>query len=333
LDLSVISPKRHILMPDGHITVSFKSESITTSTSNSLLVTMVVPSMTRYVCLLVLCNLSALTPVASFAPPGQGASALQKNVPAPIIQQPTPLPRGAGCLTVLRSSSRKTDHDYERTDDTDDIDEDAINELISERIQARKNGYYKRADVILDELYQKHGVMVQDHEKTWQAGGARRQVDPNKNNDDPYVQSGHSEADTLSSDDIAHIQDRLAQRVRAKKKRDFRAADAIREELREQFNVYIEDRKRAWSVGGNFGTDSSGRKAQNDLSYSKSAHSLDAKDLEEYILAQIEKRTAARKSRNYEESDEIREALKVEHNVHINDRLQEWSVGGDFGYN
>jgi cysteinyl-tRNA synthetase len=295
---------------------------------------MVLPSIMRYVCLLVLCTLSALKPVASFAPlSNKGASVVLSHVPAPITQQPTPVSRGL--LTVLQSSaSRKTDHDYERTDDTSDIDEDVINELISERIQARKNGYYKRADVILDELYQKHGVMVQDHEKTWRAGGARREPDPNRNNDDPYVQSGHSEgADTLSSDDIDHIQDRLAQRVRAKKKRDFRAADAIREELREQFNVYIEDRKRAWSVGGNFGVDSSGRKAQNDLSYSRSAHSLDAKDLEEYILAQIEKRTAARKSRNYEESDAIREALKVEHNVHINDRLQEWSVGGDFGYN
>ena len=49
------------------------------------------------------------------------------------------------------------------------------------------------------------------------------------------------------------IQDLWAERVEAKRMRDFGAVDAIRGELMEEYNVNINDRNREWSVGGGGG--------------------------------------------------------------------------------
>jgi hypothetical protein len=49
------------------------------------------------------------------------------------------------------------------------------------------------------------------------------------------------------------------------------------------------------------------------------------------VQAQVDERMRAKRTRNYDLSDSIRDNLFREFDVTIHDKINEWSVGGDFG--
>jgi cysteinyl-tRNA synthetase len=110
-------------------------------------------------------------------------------------------------------------------------------------------------------------------------------------------------------------------------------ADRIRDELKAEYNVFIEDRLRQWSVGGDFGPDSAARDESRFKPWTMCAYSepLIDEDQESAILVQLEERNEAKAARNFDAADDIRDFLLSEYNVVIDDRLREWSIGGDFG--
>jgi len=66
---------------------------------------------------------------------------------------------------------------------------------------------------------------------------------------DDYVMNRESKMSTdLNEDAIDYIQQRLKERSEYKKNREYQAADVIRDELRDEYSVSIDDRTREWSV-------------------------------------------------------------------------------------
>lgn len=63
-------------------------------------------------------------------------------------------------------------HDYTRdaSRDNSNVDEQAVNQLLSDRLQARKSRDFDTADAIRDELLKTHSVGVYDRERTWRTG-------------------------------------------------------------------------------------------------------------------------------------------------------------------
>jgi cysteinyl-tRNA synthetase len=249
-------------------------------------------------------------------------------------------------------------HDYLPSPDAGPIrseySESDIHALLAERLQAKMQRDFFTADKIQDEL-RGAGVSIHDGLKEWRADGIRIEADnkvklgdaagrngrnsqsrgaaaPRKDNRNrAYTQSEYS--DEISANDVQQIQELVAERLGAKQARDFHTADDIRDELRGNWNVLIEDRLRQWAVGGDFGPEHaaiSGAEQKKD-GYVRSVHSWTVDEHEDYILNQIEKRSQAKKNRNYAISDAIRDELIKDYDVHINDRLMEWSRGGDFG--
>jgi cysteinyl-tRNA synthetase len=160
--------------------------------------------------------------------------------------------------------------------------------------------------------------------------GRARNDRPNK----AYARSAHS-TDVEGAED-SHIDALVNERGDCKTTRDFEKADSIRNELQTKFNVLIDDRLREWSVGGDFGEEHNNLRdiasAFNNRGYEKSATSkqLSPED-EEVVKARLEVRSQAKKDRDFTTADEIREELAAGFDVVIQDKLKQWSVGGDFG--
>lgn len=249
-----------------------------------------------------------------------------------------------------------TGHDYEVSSEAGPIQsmysEPEIHELIAERLQCKMSRDFNTADAIQADLIAA-GVYVHDGLKEWRADGqtfgdyngtgnsAGPGVTRGSRNDRsrPYEQSTYSvtqseDGTSFSADDLAEFQSLVEERSQAKMNRDYVTADAIREDLRAQ-SILIDDKLKEWSVGGDFGPDASSYSQDKDRPYAKSQLSaaLETNDdgLEDMIQSELERRGQAKQDRDFDVADSIREELASKYNVIINDRLREWSVGGDFG--
>mmetsp|Transcript_75663 Transcript_75663/g.212113 ORF Transcript_75663/g.212113 Transcript_75663/m.212113 type:complete len:474 (-) Transcript_75663:36-1457(-) len=222
--------------------------------------------------------------------------------------------------------------------------EPEVHELLAERLQAKMSRNYNLADEIQSQLISS-GVYVHDGLKEWRADGVpfgdigRNDGRPGRtqgsasDRDRPYSKSIYS-ADA-AGDDEDTIQDLVDQRSKFKQLRAYDKADAIKEELLTEYEVYLDDRGRQWSVGGDFGKEFNNQRemdaAFRDRGFTKSASSLDISPQDEdYVVARLEERSQAKRDRNFDVADSIREELDEEFNIMINDKLRLWSVGGDF---
>ena len=241
-------------------------------------------------------------------------------------------------------------HDYERSPDAgpnqSDLDESRIHELLAGRLQAKLSRDFSVADGIQSQLLSA-GVFVHDGMKEWRADGVPfgdvskadgrpgRTTGSRSDRNQPYQRSQYSQ--DLSGGISGSLIDKILQeRLKFKQQRDYDKADAIIEGLQTKYNVFVDDRLREWSVGGDFGEV---HNAQREMStsirqrgYAKSQESLplSAED-EDYVMEKIDERSMAKQDRDFEAADAIRDALVEEFNVVINDRKKLWSVGGDFG--
>jgi cysteinyl-tRNA synthetase len=237
-------------------------------------------------------------------------------------------------------------HDYTASSDagpvSSAITEDEIHALLAERLQYKMSRQFQDADRVQEQLLS-NGVYVHDARKEWRADGVMfgdyaneggkpsRERGSRSDRNRPYAQSEYSDGEVLTSEQLQSIENLLSRRSGAKQTRNYRVADDIRDELKNDFNVFIEDRLRQWSVGGDFGPDQPGFDDMN-RSYTISAHSQPVTPADEaLIITELEKRSEAKKSRDFETADAIRDNLMDNFNVAVNDRLREWSIGGEFG--
>ncbi len=243
-----------------------------------------------------------------------------------------------------------TGHDYEMAPDAGaiavDVSESEIHEMIAARLRAKMSRNFDEADEIQAQLTDA-GVYVHDARKEWRADGimfgdyANSDGRPGQERGSrrdremaPFEQSPYSAGiDTLTEDEMADITRLVSQRNGAKLSRNYQTADRIRDELKAEYNAFLEDRLRQWSIGGDFGPDSPARDASRFKPWTLSSYSepLIDEDQESAILVQLEERNEAKAARNFDAADDIREFLLSEFNVVIDDRLREWSIGGNFG--
>ena len=104
----------------------------------------------------------------------------------------------------------------------------------------------------------------------------------------------------------------------AKSNRDFDAADEIRNYLLSEFNVAIDDRLREYSVGGNFGLSSS-KKRMGDAFVRRGGGDL-TPEQEAEIVDLVEVRAQAKKKRDFNAADELRDILDTQFSVKVDDK-------------
>jgi len=220
------------------------------------------------------------------------------------------------------------------------MSEAEVHAAIAERLVAKLRRDFGTADRLQFELAGA-GVFMDDRNKLWRADGVpfnesgagdRPQSDRNR----PYAQSRHS-GELPEGADRAEVERRVAERDGCKKGGEYRAADALRDELLDTYGVVVDDRIREWSVGGSFGKHEDLKRATSaaikNRSYARAASSreLPASVDGAAVQARIDARSAAKANRDFDQADAIRAELAEEHDIVFNDEIKMWSVGGDFG--
>eukprot|EP00979_Chaetoceros_neogracilis_P001123 scaffold197_cov268-Chaetoceros_neogracile.AAC.38 len=251
-------------------------------------------------------------------------------------------------------------HDYKRdtSSDTSNVDVDAVNGLLGERLRARKKGDFDIADKIRDQLTADHKVTVFDKDKLWATGynggqqgfnrggtrgdrGGRGGRGGMQRRDRDFGPNGHDYAPCAEAGPISstmsepEIHSKVAERLIAKMRRDWETADRVQFELVDA-GVFINDKTKEWRADGvNFIDPSEGRRPQSDRNrpYVQSKHSQTLPENAQYeqISQLVLQRTEHKQDKNFIEADYIRESLVKDFNIVIDDRVREWSVGGSFG--
>ena len=252
-------------------------------------------------------------------------------------------------------------HDYVRDTEADNsnIDIDQVNDLIAERVAARKERRFDEADVIRDQLLHELGVLLRDKDRVWRSGcspggsgqswlrggsGRGGVQQPQQRGRNSFGPKGHDynlspdagpNQSALSDSEIDGL---LAERLQCKLCRDFYGADQIQQELFSA-GVWVHDGKKEWRADGRgFGDYNNDnvkpgreRGSRNDQNrpYVQSPDSLATENVQT-MQALLEERVKAKLDRNFVVADAIRDELMNDFNVGINDRLRQWSVGGRF---
>jgi len=235
--------------------------------------------------------------------------------------------------------SSKSGHNTSTLSETD------ILAMLDERCTAQRSRDYDTADRIRNTL-KSNGVYIDDGMKEYRWDNV------------PFKQRGRTQDNMVSSsskssrgwglrqskhslplpsdDAVRHVDDLLRQRSDARSSGSYVLSDSIRDQLYETYNIRIDDKLNEWSCGGSFGDSVDHWTSTNKqplVGYTKSemsATNVSPAD-EAYIQGKVDERMRAKRTRNFELSDSIRDELYADYDVTIHDKLNLWSVGGDFG--
>ena len=151
-------------------------------------------------------------------------------------------------------------HDYEcgNSDASQSgMDVSEIDAILAERLQCKFRRDFQRADALQEELFSM-GVRVHDGLKLWRddGGGFGDEMGRNakagrqrNSRQDRATYTMDPDSDEVDDDEKIEIEKLVAQRLEAKFDRDYATADAIREQLQNEYDVKVDDRKRKWMVG------------------------------------------------------------------------------------
>jgi len=259
-----------------------------------------------------------------------------------------------------RGRSQSYRYERDTSMDNSNVDESAVMELIQQRNDARRDRDYDTADAIRDELMKDFHVGVDDREKSWRTGvsasgsgrggwgrggdrrggggrgtphrggrGRRPVQDFGPNGHDYYLSEDAGPNASGMSEEEIHAQ--IAERLMAKLSRDFQTADAIQVDLMGQ-GIFINDGTKEWRADGIAYGDFNNAKYNGKVGrsrdsnsertkYSKSPFSADPEGIdEETVNTMVGERLGYKMTRDYGQADMIREKLRAEHNILIDDR-------------
>ena len=193
-------------------------------------------------------------------------------------------------------------------------DEAYVQEKLNERAEAKRDRDFRTADGIREDLLREFDVSVNDKMKLWSVGGVFEEAGGGESSRPArgvYTRRGGGD---LSGDQVAEVQDLLMERYKLKKNRDFDAADAIREDLRDRFEISIDDRSSEWRVD----TDEYFPAFTGDLPPETIAD----------VTERLRVRFRLKRERDYDAADEIRDSLGDDYGIIVDDRTKEWKVDG-----
>mmetsp|Transcript_20125 Transcript_20125/g.19361 ORF Transcript_20125/g.19361 Transcript_20125/m.19361 type:complete len:561 (-) Transcript_20125:210-1892(-) len=211
-------------------------------------------------------------------------------------------------------------HDYELEGSEPQADKLAeVHPLIAERLQCKLNRDFRTADAIQEDLRSKYNVEIHDGNKVF-----RFQSD---NGDSDWAPSEHGNKQgrrnkvrqyrmrgTVSDEslDVDLVQSLVEQRSVAKSERDYNLADEIRDELKDKYDIVVDDRSAEWSLS--------------TQQYLLVGQSNVSNKLIQEIQAALAERMEAKKNGDYGTADEIREDLNAKYGVSIDDNNKEFQM-------
>ena len=111
-------------------------------------------------------------------------------------------------------------------------------------------------------------------------------------------------------EDVSKVEESVEERADAKARRDYAAADAIRDQLN-AMGISVDDRSREWRVA--------------DAPYARARG--DSADVDvATVEALVSERSQAKIAGEYDTADAIRDRLRNEFGVSVDDRVKEWVV-------
>jgi len=193
-------------------------------------------------------------------------------------------------------------------------DVDQIEAMIGERSQAKSDRVYQKADELRDALFHEFDVTVDDKRLEWSVGGQFGQTESAGRQRLERFERSPRSSETENDD---KIQKMLDERDAARANRDFDVADGIREELM-GMDIFIDDRKRQWSVG---------RLSDDEMGgYTRRGGGSLTDEESEEITQLLMKRHEHKRNRKFKSADAIRDKLQDTFNVQVDDRNREWHV-------
>ena len=187
-------------------------------------------------------------------------------------------------------------------------DHQHIQDQIDERLIAKNDRDFDTADTIRQDLLEQFDVSINDKMKLWSVGGAFEETGRTQARG-VYTRRGGG---NLSSEDLGSIENLLMERYKYKKDRNFDAADDIRTELQDTYNVRIDDRSSEWKID----TDEYAQIGPSNLSA----------DDTKFVEAKVSERFYCKRDRDYDSADEIRDELRAKFGVILDDRTKEWKL-------
>lgn len=209
-------------------------------------------------------------------------------------------------------------------------DTPVIEGMLEERDELRRSRDYDGADAIREELRTRFKVIIDDREKMWwvdDGSGARtgRGADRAQRGDrGAREQFGYERTGNMGQADTSAIEALLVKRDELRRLRDYDGADTVRDELRFDYNVIVDDREKSWWVDDGQGDPQPGVKARG---YEKDGGGASANsETNSQIETLLEERDELRRSRDFTGADAIRDQLRDEFKVIIDDRQKTWWV-------
>ena len=189
------------------------------------------------------------------------------------------------------------------SDEVDDEDKEEIEKLVAQRLEAKFERDYATADQIREQLQNEYDCKVDDRKRKWTVGDRPFRGAPDLNA--PYTRRGGGDVE-----DVAKVEELVEERADAKARRDYAAADAIRDQLN-AMGISVDDRSREWRVA-----DAPYARARGDTA------DVDVATVE----ALVSERSQAKIAGEYDTADAIRDRLRNEFGVSVDDRVKEWVV-------
>lgn len=145
----------------------------------------------------------------------------------------------------------------------------AVAGMVEDRAHAKRTRTYHRSDELTEKLKKRYKVKVNDKKREWYVVDFNQEEDTNRDINTSamhYVPSPLAPPDdpthTMSDESKARIRERLTDRVNARKKKKYKLADEIRDELMEEYSIVIDDRISEWKVVTDVEWDEFAREAQ-----------------------------------------------------------------------
>jgi hypothetical protein len=203
------------------------------------------------------------------------------------------------------------------------LTEEQIHYLIARRLKCKIARNYSEADQILSGLVAA-GVYLQDKRKEWRADGhmsfGRKKIS--------YIRRGGQ--GQLSEDDLAMVASMVESRAQAKRKEDFYLSDQLGDTLKAQYGVKVNDKRREWSINTIHNSDDDDNNVDvyvpSPIAPKDDPTHLMEEESKAFIQKRLTDREVARKSKDYAMADMIRDELKDDYSVVIDDRTKEWKV-------
>mmetsp|Transcript_20213 Transcript_20213/g.43936 ORF Transcript_20213/g.43936 Transcript_20213/m.43936 type:complete len:392 (+) Transcript_20213:77-1252(+) len=127
-----------------------------------------------------------------------------------------------------------------------------VSQLVEDRSYAKKRKDFHISDELGEKLRRKYQVKVDDKNREWSVVVSNWDEKEGKHGLLIYVPSPlvppEDPTHTMDDETKGRIAQRLTERVVFRKKKDYKTADTILDELIEQYSVVVDDRAREWKV-------------------------------------------------------------------------------------